>query len=74
MAAVLELHLTCARGREQDCAQNLESQIQKGDHWAILVELAAEILRLHESRQGSTVVLVTGSAQAERVLQDLRKA
>lgn len=73
MVAVLELHLTCAAGREQDCAAHLETRIQ-GEHWAVLATLAAEILRLHESRQGSTVVLVTGSAAAERVLQDLRKA
>lgn len=72
MAAVLELHLTCASGKEVECAKHLAAQL-KGPHWQVLAALAAEIVHEHELRTGATVVVVAGAAQAERVLQDLRK-
>jgi hypothetical protein len=68
---VLQLAVTCAEGREAECAAYLASQIQ-GCHWAILAALAAELVQEHERRQGARAVLVVGSAaQAERVLADL---
>lgn len=70
MKAILELHLTCAAGEECACAKHLAAEI-RGPHWQVLVSLAAELLHEHENRQGSTVVLVAGAAQAERVLADL---
>lgn len=74
MLDVLTLQLTVAAGREVDAARHLADRI-RGSHWAILVALAAELLTEHERRQaGSAVVLVSGAAQAERVLQDLEKA
>lgn len=72
MKAILDLHLTCAAGREVECAQHLLSQLA-GAHLAILTALAAEILTEVERRQaGSAVVLVTGPSAAERVLRDLK--
>lgn len=70
--AVLELSLTCAEGREVECARHLASQL-RGGHWEILAALAAEIVHEHENRTGSTVVVVAGADQAARVLQDLRR-
>jgi len=70
--AILELHLTVGDGREQDCARHLWARLG-AEHQNILAALAAEILTLHEARTGSTVVLVTGAAQAERVLRDLKR-
>ena len=73
MRAVLELHLTCAAGREVECAKHLAGEV-RAEHWAILAALAAEILAEHERRaDGSRVVLVAGAAQAERVLADLTR-
>lgn len=72
MKAILELHLTCAAGHEVECAKHLAAEL-RGEHWKILAALAAEIVHEHENRQGSTVVIVAGQDQAERVLQDLRK-
>lgn len=72
MKAILELHLTCAEGREVECAQHLANEV-KGAHWKVLRDLAAEILTEDERRrEGSAVVLVTGSEQAQRVLRDLK--
>lgn len=72
MKAALELHLTCAEGREVECAKHLAANIQ-GPHWKILVALAAEILQEAERRTaGSAVVLVTGPSEAARVLRDLK--
>jgi hypothetical protein len=69
---ILELHLTLAEGREVECAATLESQMRP-EVWRVLLALAAEILATDERhRQGSAVVLVTGSAAAERVLADLK--
>lgn len=69
---VLSLQLAVASGDESNCAAFLGSQI-RGDRWRILVALAAEILAQDErAREGSAVVLVTGSASAARVLQDLK--
>lgn len=73
MTAILELHLTCAKGREVECAKHLASQL-RGEHWEILTALAAELVHEHELRHGATVVVVAGAAQAERVLADLQKA
>lgn len=74
MKAVLELHLTCGEGQEVDAARHLAATL-RGPHWAILAALAAAIVHEHENRTGARAVLVVGSAnQAERVLQDLRKA
>jgi len=72
MTAILELHLTCAKGKEVECAKHLASRI-RGEHWEILSALAAEIVHEHEIRTGATVILVAGPAQADRVLADLRK-
>lgn len=73
MKAVLELHLTCAEGKEVECARHLAAEL-RGAHWKILAALAAELVHEHENRLGATVVVVAGADQAERVLQDLRKA
>jgi hypothetical protein len=72
MKEILELHLTCAAGHEVECAKHLAAQL-RGPHWGILAALAAEIVHEHELRSGATVVIVAGAAQAERVLEDLRK-
>lgn len=73
MPAILELHLTCAKGKEVECAKHLASQL-RGAHWEILSALAAEIVHEHELRHdGSAVVVVAGADQAARVLEDLRK-
>ena len=70
MKAVLELHLSCGQGHEVECAKHLAGKL-RGEHWAILAALAAEIVHEHELRTGATVVVVAGAAQAERVLADL---
>jgi len=72
MGAVLELHLTCAAGREVEAARYLWERVGL-QHRPILAALAAELVARHEAVTGSTVVVVTGSAQAERVLRDLRR-
>ena len=72
-SAVLELHLTCAAGREVECSRHLWERV-RGEHREILCALAAELLALRESAEpGSAVVVVSGSAQAERVLRDLQR-
>ena len=68
----LQLTVTVAAGRERECAEFLQAQV-RGNHWKILVALAADLVALHEAVTGSTVVVVTGAAQAERVLRDLRR-
>lgn len=73
MKAILELHLTCAEGQEVECAKHLATEL-RGKHWQVLAALAAEIVHEHENRTGATVVVVAGPAQAERVLQDLRRS
>jgi len=72
MKAILELHLTVAAGHEVEAAKSLRERL-RGEHWEILAALAAEIVHEHELRTGSTVVVVAGAAQAERVLADLGK-
>lgn len=72
MKAVLELHLTCGEGEEVACAKHLAAEL-RGPHWQVLVSLAAEVLHEDENRRGSTVILVAGADQAERVLADLSK-
>ena len=70
MKAVLELHLSCAEGKEVECAKYLAREL-RGAHWGILAALAAEIVHEHELRTGATVVIVAGADHAERVLRDL---
>lgn len=70
--AVLELHLTVAAGREVDAAREVWAKLP-AVHRKIAAAFAAELVAAHEARTGSTVVVVTGSAQAERVLRDLRR-
>ena len=72
MTEILEMHLTLPAGREVDAARVLWGKLDV-KHRAILAALAAELLALHEQAVGSTVVVVTGAAQAERVLRDLRR-
>ena len=73
MPAILELHLTCARGRETECAQHLRAHC-RGDHWEILAALAAELVFEHERvNAGARVVLVASADQADRALADLAK-
>ena len=73
MKAILELHLTCAAGKEVECAQLLATEV-RGAHWAILAALAAELVTEHERRHaGSAVVAVLGPDQAAAVLADLQK-
>lgn len=69
---VLQLHLNLAAGHEVEAARYLRARIDDR-HWKILAALAAELVSLHEAATGSTVVLVTGAAQAERVLRDLQR-
>lgn len=69
---LLQLNLQIGRGRERECAEFLRGQLPES-HWPILAALAAEVVALHEQKTGATVVLVTGSSQAERVLADLRR-
>lgn len=73
MKARLQLNLDLEEGREVECAKYLRNQLV-GAHWSILAALAAEIVQEHENRTGSTVVVVAGPSQAERVLQDLNRA
>lgn len=73
MRAQLELILRVEEGREVECARHLAREL-RGAHWSILAALAAEIVHEHENRTSSTVVVVAGPDQAERVLADLRKA
>lgn len=72
MRAILELHLTCAAGNEVECAKHLAAEI-RGAHWAVLVALAAELLHEHENRSASTVIVVAGPSNADRVLKDLQR-
>lgn len=73
MDAVLQLNLRVESGRERECALFLRSRVVAEEHWKILATLAAELVQLHEAATGSTVVVVTGAAQSERVLRDLRR-
>lgn len=72
MKAELQLNVTCAEGREVECAQFLASQIQ-GRHWAILAALAAELVQEHENRNQGARVIVAAADQVERVLGDLAR-
>jgi phosphoserine phosphatase len=69
---VLQLHLNLAAGHEIEAARYLRARVDDR-HWPILAALAAELVALHEAATGSTVVVVTGAAQAERVLRDLQR-
>ena len=72
MTAHLELHLTVDLGGVSACAKHLAAEV-RGPHWEILVALAGELMREHENRTASTVIVVAGADQAERVLADLAK-
>ncbi|HZN25344.1 MAG TPA: hypothetical protein VFB75_14050 [Burkholderiales bacterium] len=72
MKASLAIDLTIPAGREVEAARKLHQALPPAE-WAILAAFAAEIVHEHELRTGSTVVVVAGSAQAERVLADLSK-
>jgi phosphoserine phosphatase len=72
MDVVLQLNLRVASGRERELAEHLRAQVT-GPHWRILATLAAELVQIHEAATGSTVVVVTGAAAAERVLRDLHR-
>lgn len=72
MDEVLALHVRVSAGREVDAARYLWAEVRQS-HRPILAALAAELVALHEAATGSTVVVVTGSAQAERVLKDLAR-
>lgn len=64
--------MTVDEGREVECAKDLAAKL-RGAHWKILAALAAELVHEHELRTGSTVVIVAGQEQAERVLADLQR-
>lgn len=72
MKALLELQVRVAEGQEVECAKHLAAQLT-GAHWKVLAALAAEIVHEHENRTRSTVVVVAGADQADRVLADLRR-
>jgi len=72
MGEILELNVRVGAGRERELALYLREQVT-GVRWKILCGLAAELVALHEAVTGSTVVVVTGSAQADRVLRELRR-
>lgn len=72
MDAVLELHLTVAMKHATEAAEHLWARVGP-EHRPILAALAARLVALHEAATGQTVVVVTGSAQAERVLRDLQR-
>jgi hypothetical protein len=60
-------------GHERELALELRGAATE-DQWKLLAALAAEVLQLHEAAAaGSAVVVVSGAAQAERVLRDLRR-
>lgn len=74
MKAELQLHVTCAEGREVECARHLYAET-RGRHRQVLVALAAEIVSEHERvAAGSAAVVVVGPDQAARVLEDLYRA
>lgn len=68
----LELHVTLALGREVECARFLRGELSSAS-WAILANLAAEIVALHETAAaGATrVLIVPAEALAETKLADL---
>lgn len=70
--SVLSIDLTIPSGREVEAAKRLSAELPEAE-WLILAAFAAELVHEHENRTGATVVVVAGPAQAERVLQDLRK-
>ena len=70
---ILDLHLCVAAGEEVRAAREVWAKVGS-PHREILSAFAAEFLALRESAvPGSSVVVVTGSAQAERVLRDLQR-
>ena len=72
MEGVLELTVRLASGREVEAARAVMEAVRES-HRGILAAFAAELVAIHEARTGSTVVVVTGSAQAERVLRELQR-
>lgn len=69
----MHLAVRIERGRERELALELRGAATE-DCWKLIVALAAELLQVHEAAAlGSAVVVVSGAAQAERVLRDLRR-
>lgn len=69
----MQIAVRLVAGHERELALELRAAATE-DQWKLLVALAAEVLQLHEAAAlGSAVVVVSGAAQAERVLQDLAK-
>lgn len=69
----MQFSVRLAAGHERECALELRAAA-KPAQWKLLVALAAEMVQLHEAENlGSAVVVVSGSAQAERILRDLRR-
>jgi len=71
MPAILELHLTCAKGKEVECAKHLASQL-RGEHWEILSALAAELVHEHEIRHDGSAVVVIAVGVTMAVTADKR--
>ena len=60
-------------GHERELALELRAAATE-EQWKLLVALGAELVQVHEAAAlGSTVVVVSGSDQAARVLQDLQR-
>lgn len=68
----MQLAVRIEVGHERDLALELRAAAN-AEQWKLLAALAAEVVQLHEAATGSTVVVVTGADQAERVLRDLRR-
>lgn len=69
----MHLSVRIERGHERELALELRGAATE-DCWKLIVALAAEVLQVHEAAAlGSAVVVVSGAAQAERVLRDLRR-
>ena len=69
---VMQLSVRIEAGHEREIALELRAAAN-AEQWKLLATLAAEMVQLHEAATGSTVVVVTGADQAERVLRDLRR-
>lgn len=72
MQDLLQLNLQVRERDVVECARFLRARLPE-TYWKIAAALAAEIVAIHEQATGSTVVVVTGADQAERVLRDLQR-